>query len=218
MLTPTKSVRHFRFCTLAGVEDARLVDSNKIVGRFKATLMEFYGPPKRRLIEDFLNWPSDAESILRFTRKYGPLQGAPVGGAEFEVFWFPWKLDQRRLRSLWQRRSIFGLSDAERTGGSLALGQSWLTYRAVNLFVYLYMDLVTCEAKRLRICKRADCPNPYFIAGHLKQRFCSDKCAEWGQREWKKKWWAEHGTAWRHQRKESKLKKRGGKNVTHETR
>ena len=145
MLTPAKSRRDFRFCTLAGVEDVQLAEPNKIVGRFKPTLDEFYGPPKRKLIEDFLNWPSDPQSVLRFTRKYGPLQNEPIAGREFEVFWLPWQLDQRRLRSLWQRRRIFELSDAERTGGSLALGKGWLTYRAVNLFVFLYMDLVTAK-------------------------------------------------------------------------
>jgi hypothetical protein len=217
MLTPTKSNQRFRFCTLAGVEDVRLVHSNKIVGRFRATLDEFYGP-KHRLIEDFLNWPSDPESILRFTRKYGPLQAPPAGGKEFEVFWHPWTLDQRRLRSMWRRNHLFELNEWERSSGTLAYRNGWLTYTAPNLYVFLYMDLVTSEAKRLRVCKRLDCPNAYFIARHLKQRFCSDKCAEWGQREWKKQWWTEHGAAWRQQRKESKLKKKGGKNVTHETR
>ena len=216
MLTPTNSRRDFRFCTLEGVEDVRLVGTNKIVGRFKATLDEFYGPPKRRLIEDFLNWPSDPESVLRFTRKYGPLQDLPIASAEFEVHWLPWQLDQRRLRSLWQQRRVFELSDAERTGGSLALGKGWLTYRAANLFAFLYMDLTTCEPKRLRMCKRADCPTPYFIASHLKQRFCSDKCAESGQREWKRKWWMEHGHEWRAQQRLKKLK--GGRNGTHKTR
>jgi hypothetical protein len=215
MFTPANSRRDFRFCTLAGVEDARLVGTNKIVGRFKSALDEFYGPPKRRLIEDFLNWSSDPQSILRFTQKYGPLHDEPVAGAEFEVFWLPWQQDQRRLRSLWQRRRVFELSDAESTGGSLALGKGWLTYIAKNLFVYLYMDLVTCEAKRLRMCKRPNCPTPYFIASHLKQQFCNDVCAQWGQRELKKQWWVEHGTAWRQQRE---LKKGGGKNVTRKTR
>jgi hypothetical protein len=214
MFISANSIRKFRFCTLAGVEDAQLVSRNKLVGRFQANLTEFYGPPKGRLIEDFLNWPSDPESILRFTRKYGPLQATPVGNAEFEVFWLQWQLDQRRLRSLWQRRRVFDLSDGESTGGALALGRGGLTYRAVNLFVFLYMDLVTCEAKRLRMCKRTDCPNPYFIASHLKQQFCGDKCAEWGQREWKKQWWKEHGESWRAQR--SKMK--GEKNVTRKTR
>jgi hypothetical protein len=218
MFTPAKSIRHFRFCTLAGVENVRLVDSNKITGRFQAKLTEFYGPTKGRLIEDFLNWPSDPQSVLHFTRKYGPLQISPVEGKEFEVSWHPWTLDQRRLRSLWRQKSFFDLNERERSNGTLAFRNGWLTYTAANLYVYLYMDLVTCEAKRLRICKRSDCPYPYFIAGHLKQRFCSDKCAEWGQREWKKQWWAEHGAAWRQERKESKLKKKGGKNVTHKTR
>ncbi|HXM64157.1 MAG TPA: hypothetical protein VN950_25065 [Terriglobales bacterium] len=214
MFAPANSIRKFRFCNLAGVENVQLIGSNRIVGRFQADLKEFYGPSKHRLIEDFLNWRSDPKSILRFTRKYGPLRDEPVAGKEFEVFWWPWQADQKRLRSLWRRRGVFDLSEAESTGGSLALGKGWLTYRVVNLFVYLYMDLVTCEAKRLKICKRADCPNPYFIASHLKQRFCSDKCAEWGQREWKKQWWTEHGTAWRENRK--KLK--GDKNVTRKAR
>jgi len=195
------------------VEDVRLVGSNKIGGQFKAALEEFYGPPNRRLIEDFLNWRSDPASILRFTRKYGPLRDQPTASKAFVVPWFDWKLDQRRLQSLWQQRRVFELSDAETHGGSLALGKRWLTYLAVNLFVFLYMDLVTCEAKRLRMCKRADCPTPYFIASHLKQRFCSDNCAEWGQREWKKQWWTEHGHEWRTQRRLKSAK--GAKNVTH---
>jgi hypothetical protein len=214
MFTPANSIRKFRFCTLAGVEDVRLAGSKRIFGRFQANLTEFYGPPKGRLIEDFLNWPSDPKSILRFTRKYGPLQDEPIGSAEFEVFWLPWRMDQRRLRSLWQKRRVFELSDAARAGGSLTLGKGWLTYRAVNLFVYLYMDLVTCEANRLRMCKRADCPNPYFVASHLKQRFCSEQCAAWGQREWKKQWWTEHGQSWRAKRNKMK----GEKNVTRKTR
>jgi hypothetical protein len=183
-----------------------MVDSNKIVGRFKGTPEEFCGPSKGRLIEDFLNWPSDLKSILRFTRKYGPLQVPAIGSGEFEVFWHPWTVDQRRFRSLWRQKGFFDLNEWERSSGTLAYRNGWLTYTAANLYVYLYMDLVTCEAKRLRICKRADCPNPYFIAHHLKQRFCSDKCAQWGQREWKKQWWNEHGQSWRKQRRLKTLK------------
>jgi len=78
MNTPAKSKSRFRFCTLAGVENVRLVESNKIAGRFKETLEEFDGQPKRRLIEDFLNWPSDPQSILRFTRKYVLCKTCPL--------------------------------------------------------------------------------------------------------------------------------------------
>jgi hypothetical protein len=209
MLTPKKSVNRLRFSTLAGAEDVRLAGSNKFVGRFQANLKDFYALRKGRLIEEFLNWPSDPSAILHFTRKYGPLRAKPVEGKEFKFSWFEWTLDQRRLRSMWERRRVFQPQEWEQSNGSLLLQKDGLTYRAENLYAYLCMDLVTCEPKRLRKCKRPDCTNPYFIAGHLKQRFCSDICAEWGQREWKKQWWKEHGEEWRNNRaKQMKLKRR----------
>jgi hypothetical protein len=212
------SLRDFRFCTLAGVENVRLADRKGIViGRFRANLKEFCGLPNRSLIEDFLNWHSDLESILRFTAKYGPLEAEPVPSAEFRFSWFQdWVLKQRQFQSLWRRRSVFGLNEWERSSGSLEFQKGRLTYMAPNLYVFLYMDLVTSDPKRLRVCKREDCPHPYFIAGHLKQRFCSDLCAAWGQREWKKQWWKEHGESWRAQRRSKTVK--GRKNVTNKTR
>jgi hypothetical protein len=198
MLTPAKSLHDFRFCTLGGVEDVRL-EGPEVIGRFKDELVEFKGLPKRRLIEDFLNWPSDSESILRFTRRYGPLQQEPVRGAAFRFPPISWEVDQRFFRKHW--RSAAKYPDWQPDGGTLAFRNGRLTYTAKNLYMYLYMDLFTSEAKRLRLCRRPDCPHPYFIAGHLKQRFCSDQCAEWGQREWKKQWWKEHGETWRAKRK-----------------
>jgi hypothetical protein len=189
-----------------------------VVGRFQANLKEFYGPQNRRLIEDFLNWPHDPEDVLRFTSKYGPMRGSPIGSAAFAVSWFPWYADQRLLQNLWRNKSILRTSEWEPSGGSLAFRQGSLTYTAPDLYTFLYMDLVTCEANRLRICKRVGCPNPYFIAGHLKQQFCGEKCAQWGQREWKKKWWEKHGAAWRQERKAVKSKKKGGKNGARKTR
>lgn len=210
MLTPKKSLGKFRFCVLAGVKDAHLADS-KIVGRFQDTLKEFYGPPRRRLIEDFLNWPNDADDILRFTLRYGPLLAEPGEGKEFEFRISAFEGHRKHFRWLWLNANQF--PDWEPQGGTLAFRKGWITYRAPSLHMFLYMDLVTCEAKRLRTCKRPDCPTPYFIAGHLKQRFCSDKCAEWGQRQWKQKWWKEHGETWRAQRS-----KKGSKDVTNKTR
>jgi hypothetical protein len=211
MFTPANSIRKFRFCTLAGVAEVHVAGSNRIVGRFQTDLKEFYGPPDRRLIQKFLNLRCDPQSIMEFTRRYGPLEAAPVSGAEFEFYWFDWIQTQKRFCSMWRRTGIFGLDARERSSGTLAFRNGWLTYTAPNLYVYLYMDLVTCEAQRLRICKRADCPHPYFIARHLKQRFCTERCGEWGQREWKKQWWTEHGTAWRAKR--NRLK--GDKDVAH---
>jgi hypothetical protein len=214
MLTPAKSLRSFRFCTLAGVTDVRLV-GEEIHGRWLETLHEYYGPHSRRLIEDFLNWPDDPEGILRFIRKYGPVdQTPPAPGEEFLSNLAVWRAAQEHLRELWQHLSKF--PDWEPEGGSLAFRKGFLTYTAASLYMFLYMDTVTCSAKHVRRCKREDCPHPYFIAKHLKERFCSDVCAAWGQREWKKQWWKEHGQAWRAARRRQNQK--GGKRGTHKTR
>jgi hypothetical protein len=61
-----------------------------------------------------------------------------------------------------------------------------------------------------RVCANPDCPARYFIATKGTQRYCSDKCAEVFQKAWKRKWWAEHGDAWRRGRKKTK-RNSGGK-------
>ena len=47
---------------------------------------------------------------------------------------------------------------------------------------------------RTRRCPNSECPAPYFFAARHTQRYCSEKCAQIGERETKRKWWAEHGT------------------------
>jgi hypothetical protein len=53
------------------------------------------------------------------------------------------------------------------------------------------------SAERLRVCQNTECPTPYFIAQRRWQKYCSEKCAQPSQREFKRKWWADHGDAWR---------------------
>lgn len=60
-----------------------------------------------------------------------------------------------------------------------------------------------------KVCANPDCPARYFIARKATQRYCSDKCAEVFQKEWKRKWWAEHGSQWRRSRKKAKRKSLG---------
>ena len=75
--------------------------------------------------------------------------------------------------------------------------------------------LLFLDSWRARVCEKC---NAKFIAARAAQKFCSTDCSAAMQREFRRRWWAKHGTAWRQKRKESKLKKRGGKNVTHKTR
>jgi hypothetical protein len=54
---------------------------------------------------------------------------------------------------------------------------------------------------KTRHCPYPDCPTPYFFATRHTQRYCSEKCAQGGQKQSKRKWWAEHGLEWRKQTK-----------------
>lgn len=61
-------------------------------------------------------------------------------------------------------------------------------------------------ADRARHCNNPDCLTPYFFAKRRSQKYCSDACALPAQREFKRRWWAEHGEARRKARKASVTK------------
>jgi hypothetical protein len=75
-----------------------------------------------------------------------------------------------------------------------------LQYRARHAFeraCYLLLE----NSRRVKVCARAECPTPFFIAGRATQRYCSTDCADAMQDEWRNKWWREKGNDWRKQRK-----------------
>ncbi len=67
-------------------------------------------------------------------------------------------------------------------------------------------------------CGNPDCAAPYFFAKRKRQKYCSDSCAAYGQRQAKSRWWAEHGEEWREKRRvkktsQAKAKKKGKGNA-----
>jgi hypothetical protein len=199
MRTPTIR-RDLRFLTLSGVEGVQLSE-NAVIGQFKPKLVEIGGTRKVELIEMFVNWPGDAKSIVRFTRKYGPLEIPASPGVPFEFHLDEFKAAQEQFREIWKNSRKHSDLELLSLGGSLRFHKGSITYTAPTLYAYLYADLTTSPAERIRICKREECRHPYFIAGHLKQQFCSDECAEEGQRELKREWWEKHGQSWRAKRR-----------------
>jgi hypothetical protein len=63
-------------------------------------------------------------------------------------------------------------------------------------FEQVIMQLLK-SADRARYCASPDCPAPYFLAKRRSQKYCSDACSKPAQSEFKRRWWAEHGEAWR---------------------
>jgi hypothetical protein len=88
------------------------------------------------------------------------------------------------------------------------------TMRILGKDLNAYMWLLLLEnSKRLCVCENVgtDCQHPYFIQKKPNQRFCSSECAVPSQREFKRKWWGEHGEQWRNERsqKVKRSKKKG---------
>jgi len=52
---------------------------------------------------------------------------------------------------------------------------------------------------KARYCGNPDCPARYFFGTRSSQQYCSESCAEHGQREAKRRWWEAHGADWRKQ-------------------
>jgi len=56
------------------------------------------------------------------------------------------------------------------------------------------------RAHQTRFCENPSCPAPYFLAGRSSQKYCSEDCALPAQREYKRRWWKQHGKWWRNRR------------------
>jgi hypothetical protein len=201
MFTPALYQDHQKFLLLTsiGVAEAHLISSS-IAGHFKSDLREFGGEPGSRLIERFVNWRDDPDSILEFTRQYGPLKVKAIPGGTFSFKIEDFRKAQAMFRELWTHPETF--AEMKATDGKLRLVGGTVTFSAVDLFRYLQFDLLMSDAGRVRVCKRAECAHPYFVAAHLKKRFCSPECAEEGQRDLKRVWWQKNGQQWRDKQRE----------------
>jgi len=174
-------------------------------------------PPQYRtgwpetLVQDFANWGREPEDILRFTRRFGPLNRSAQGGRPFTVKVSEWLRRQDAFREEWDDVALRlkpGSAVPLWTGTELEVvsGERFefvsdaYTYVAATLERLLLLELRCVDRGRLRTCARPDCPNPYFVAAHLKQTYCSPPCAQWGQGEAKRRWWREKGDTERRRR------------------
>jgi hypothetical protein len=210
MFTPYRQ-HAITFCTLAAdvVEASLSNDSAKISGRWKMVYARQVRPSD--MLEDFANWPSEPNEILRFTKKHGPLMLRHLGqGQTFSFDVADWRECQRLIQEDWRpRRPALGWNntlDAEQ-GESFLRIHGNLTYIASTLFRLLRLELHAIPSQRLRRCVRPECENPYFIAKHLSQRYCSDLCANWAQKKWKREWWDARGSQLRRRKTAARAKK-----------
>lgn len=203
----------FRFCVLAGVEEAG-AQGGRIVGRWQDKLTELSGPKlygtnKIRPIEEFVNSPPDPKGVLLFTRLFGPLHGTPKPGREFQFPIQGWYADQKHYQQLWDDKDQWWRWEIKKEWVETLTGEDDAVICQVGtLYHFLYLDICTCPRERLKKCARSQCPNPYFVAHHLRQNYCSDLCARHAQSIHKKQWWDKYGPEWRAQRQRAKKRQK----------
>ena len=223
MYTPANSNRGTAFGTLAGSCGADL-QGEEIVGHWEQSPGFFYGLRSgRTLIEEFVNWGIDAKSILRFTRRFGPLANPRTGNGTFRESLQQWRSHQMDMRRSWEFWARF--SGLPRTWTIVVdKGEYWTESGGDLIFVtpqldnFLQYELHSLPADRFRICARPDCQTRFFQARHLRQSYCSEICAQWGQQQWKRRWWAAKGDAWRKHRQMKKSKNKGANSVARKAR
>jgi hypothetical protein len=213
-MTLANSSPRFDLFALAGTEQVR-VEGEAVVGRWAEGSKLFRIEESHNLHVEFANSRNDSDGIVRFTRRYGPLDIEPSPATDFRFRLDRWPVGQRLFRHLWEQRSKSPTAQIPQLAlAGLPPVNHWqyetgrVLYRTANLWEYLLVTLLASPGDRLRMCARPGCLHLYFIAAHLKQNFCSEPCAAWGQREWKRNWWVEHGKEWRRKRSKRNSKRR----------
>lgn len=196
----------------------RMVDDPIFRGSCEADSGLFV-PPAEAIIE-LANCRVDEDGVRRFTRKYGPLVAGSDGKFAFQLSdWCAW---QSQFRCAWD--GFLGLDSRypsayvpllkERaphlfseplknvqSEGRFELTKDGVAFVAESLYGGLLLVLIaTHERKLLRHCPKPGCENPYFIAAHPRQRYCTEVCAEWAQAQAKSAWWKDSGKQWLEQR------------------
>ena len=94
----------------------------------------------------------------------------------------------------------FDYLDRERDESGEAIGKLrplWPPHPDRQLPIDLVMEYFRRNHYRAKTCPNQDCLTPYFFAKKSRQVYCSDVCSAEAQREYKRRWWAEHGRQWR---------------------
>lgn len=104
------------FIRVASCQNVRLLkDGQTVAGNWGKTIRPIQADPEGRILERFVNARNDEDSILAWTRKYGPLRYPPIqrggqwglglqsDGREFPKFKLNrWRQDQHNLRDIWE--------------------------------------------------------------------------------------------------------------------
>jgi len=190
---------------------------------------------EQSVLMDFANCQTDQAAIQRFLRMHGPpmFQIETQDKPSFAFLHSMWLSLQKQFQVCWD--GIIGNAGKHEPYRSLGVAlEPWRRSTANGIFemragglVYISNDLYGAMIPLLlslheiaRRCLNPECKvTPYFFAGHKRQQYCSETCAAWAQKQWKKQWWKDRGPDWQQSKRTGATpKKTEGTNGTDETR
>jgi hypothetical protein len=177
--------------------------------------------------EDFLNCHADAQSILRFTAKYGPLSSAFEPSRPFEFSLASWRKEQATKAKWWDMfasfttlptTTIIAPATIEAVPrDQFQIGRTGLTFRCAHLLHFMSLEIAALPAERLRRCQREGCTQRY-VAHDLREKYCSPLCKTEERNRAKLRYWEAHKAEILADRKKNRLRaRRRKKNVTRKT-
>lgn len=149
---------------------------------------------------NLVNWGAQPSDVRRFTSRFGPLTVVPPAHGKGGAFAFSlaeWQAAQVAVQNEWRRKlpgrgaPLLGDSGRRfvRPGESFSLVQGRWSYRTATLEQWAALAVLSTPRGRLKKCASTGCDMPFFQAQHLRQRYCSEVCANWAQRKAKREWW-----------------------------
>ena len=179
------------------------------IERFLTELANLRGDSQDRFLAKYGDWFGDLPTAERWLHPAGqPF----VGSTHAELEKVRLRDMQAQLQCVWRRKTLQAkqfqvmlLSEHMRRSGKWGFLLSPAVLQP-GPFAQALLHLLN-SADRAIVCGNPGCrTQPFFFRKKNRQTYCSETCAEFGQREAKKKWWAAKGEAWRKHRQMQKAK------------
>jgi hypothetical protein len=135
------------------------------------------------------------EVALKFTKKFGALTSPYRSGSSFHFSLAKWREKQVALRATWAFVLRAGRNDIPikipvEKGEYFSFNPGRrLSFRTQSLDTFISLEIAW--APRLCICANRlnGCKTPFFIDDDLREKYCSETCAQAGMRLAKLRWW-----------------------------
>jgi hypothetical protein len=153
----------------------------------------------------FANMKCGVSEVLRFLKDYGPVVVNRRAEHATRFTLKDWERWQAEFREIWNGPALKDWSLPFADGDELACVHGVPALRLPDLWRYLVVNLHAAGLHRTK-CLNPDCPAPFFVARHLKEKYCTPECVLWAKRRDRLEWWNREGskrrqTARRNQRR-----------------